>query len=104
MCSGWLLQLKKSGSQRSQRIAAEDVEKAEQAVRKLTHAAVPVTLSWHDLTFDFFIPQIQESRLVLQYVSGWAEPGDVVGILGCTGAGKTTLLNCLAGDKKLPTF
>jgi len=73
-----------------------------QAEIKLSLASIPVTLSWHELSYDIMIPAIGQNRTVLSYVSGWGKPGEVVAFLGGHGAGKTTLLNCLAGKFKIP--
>ncbi|KAJ7522819.1 hypothetical protein O6H91_18G028200 [Diphasiastrum complanatum] len=67
--------------------------------KRLSQVPIPVTLSWHELSYDILITSIGKTHNILSYISGWAEPGDMVAILGCTGAGKTTLLNCLAGRK-----
>ncbi|CAM6101594.1 unnamed protein product [Calypogeia fissa] len=64
---------------------------------KLSLAATPVTLSWHELSYDILLPGLGKTLSLLSYVSGWAEPGEMVGLVGATGAGKTVLLNCLAG-------
>jgi ABC-type multidrug transport system ATPase subunit len=47
------------------------------------------------------VPAIGQTRTVLNYVSGWGNPGEMVALLGGHGAGKTTLLNCLAGMLKI---
>lgn len=73
------------------------VEDVELAVRKLSHTAVPITLSWHELSYDVMIPVINKPRKILSSVSGWGEPSDMVALLGSEAGGKTALLNCLAG-------
>lgn len=78
------------------------VEDVELAVRKLSHTAVPITLSWHELSYDVMIPVINKPRKILSSVSGWGEPSDMVALLGSEAGGKTALLNCLAGRKVLP--
>lgn len=57
-----------------------------------------MTLSWQDLHYNLYIPQIHAYRPVLSGVSGWASPGETMAILGLSGAGKTTLLDALAGQ------
>ncbi|KAG6540811.1 hypothetical protein Mapa_017836 [Marchantia paleacea] len=68
-------------------------------ILKLSLAPVPVTLSWHELSYNILIPDIRKEVSILHYVSGWAAPGEMVALLGGAGSGKTTLLNCLAGRK-----
>ncbi|MCO5571123.1 hypothetical protein L7F22_024855 [Adiantum nelumboides] len=75
---------------------AEDVVLA---VKKLSHVALPVTLSWHELSYDEIIPVINRPRTFLSSVSGWGEPSDMVAFLGSEAGGNTALLNCLAGRK-----
>ena len=64
---------------------------------ELSHTAIPITLSWHELNYDIMVPSFRTPRSILSYVSGWGEPNDMVAFLGNHGAGKTTLLNCLSG-------
>ncbi|KAL3689857.1 hypothetical protein R1sor_016166 [Riccia sorocarpa] len=81
----------------------QDVELASNAPPvKLSLSAIPVTLSWHELSYNFIAPTIRKEISILQYISGWASPGEMVAILGGAGSGKTTLLNCLAGRKVIP--
>lgn len=79
---------------RTESIIARDVEGQGP---KLSLLSTPVTLSWHELSYDILIPSVSKTLSLLTYVSGWAEPGELVGLAGATGAGKTILLNCLAG-------
>lgn len=71
-----------------------------QAESKLSLKSIPITLSWHELNYDIMIPTIGQTRTVLNYVSGWGKPGEMVALLGVSGAGKSTLLNCLAGTSE----
>eukprot|EP00850_Spirogloea_muscicola_P004781 SM000021S06414 [mRNA] locus=s21:129930:140406:+ [translate_table: standard] len=63
----------------------------------LDELLVPITLSWHNLGYELFNPQIGQSRRLLDDISGWTKPGEILLLLGAGGAGKSTLLNCLAG-------
>lgn len=45
------------------------------------------------------IPGIQDPRILLSNVSGFAKPGSMTALMGSSGAGKTTLLDVLAGRK-----
>ncbi|PAV77880.1 hypothetical protein WR25_05910 [Diploscapter pachys] len=51
----------------------------------------PITLSWQDIRVS--APKI--NRDILHGVSGIANPGELVALMGASGAGKTTLLNTL---------
>lgn len=66
----------------------------------------PIQLVFRDVTFTVKtkkkvgrLPwQTQTSqRTLLDHVTGFANPGEVLAIMGSSGAGKTTLLNALAG-------
>ena len=50
-----------------------------------------VTVTWSNLDVSL------GGKKILTDISGYLQPGEMVGILGATGSGKTTLLNCLAG-------
>jgi ABC-type multidrug transport system ATPase subunit len=45
------------------------------------------------------IPGVNDPRILLNYVSGYAKPGTMTALMGSSGAGKTTLLDVLAGRK-----
>ena len=79
-------------------------EDVENGVMQLFLMPIPVTLSWHELSYDVILPVIKRPRTILNCVSGWGEPNDMVAFIGGQAAGKTTLLNCLAGIiyKNLP--
>ncbi|KAL5006506.1 hypothetical protein ScPMuIL_015312 [Solemya velum] len=65
-------------------------------------AVGPVTLTWTNLNaslksqkFSLWGKYKEEDRVILKQVSGTAESGSFLAILGASGAGKTTLLNVL---------
>jgi len=78
----------------------------------------PVLVSWTDINYQVRIsdPNAKPrgilgrlrggpyaSKPVLENVSGYAEPGEILFIMGATGAGKTSLLNVLAQRTKVNT-
>ena len=52
-----------------------------------------VTLTWDNLT-----AKVGE-KLILDDISGYCQPGQMLAIMGPSGAGKTTLLSLLASKK-----
>ncbi|KAL1504553.1 hypothetical protein AB1Y20_010953 [Prymnesium parvum] len=53
------------------------------------------TVQWQDLSVT--IRRRKFEKVILQPISGAAEPGDVLAIMGPSGSGKTTMLDALAG-------
>jgi ABC-type polysaccharide/polyol phosphate transport system ATPase subunit len=70
-------------------------EKWESAKQKLSHSAIPIILSKHELNYNILIPTIGQTQGILNHVSRWGKHGDMVALLGSYESGKTTLLNCL---------
>eukprot|EP01083_Nonionella_stella_P067382 178199_1 len=56
----------------------------------------PIQLSFRNINF-FSTRKENTGKQILQNVSGIAEPGQFLAILGPSGAGKTSLLSLLAG-------
>ncbi|KAE9462215.1 hypothetical protein C3L33_05882, partial [Rhododendron williamsianum] len=56
---------------------------------------VPAFLVWEDLTV--VLPKNGTTRRLLSGLTGYAEPGRIMAIMGPSGSGKSTLLDCLAG-------
>ena len=50
--------------------------------------------TWRDVSYDVHIKD--ETRRLLDNVSGWVKPGTLTALMGVSGAGKTTLLDVLA--------
>jgi len=61
-------------------------------------AFVPVTLQWRDVRSVLELKRGAESKRILDGVSGAAEPGRMLAIMGASGSGKTSLLNVLSGQ------
>ncbi|KAJ4370790.1 Multidrug resistance protein [Neocucurbitaria cava] len=54
------------------------------------------TFMWENLSLE--VPDKKKgSKVILEDVRGWVEPGTLTALIGQTGAGKTSLLNVLAG-------
>ncbi|TMW61229.1 hypothetical protein Poli38472_013692 [Pythium oligandrum] len=65
--------------------------------------APKLTLQWHNLTLKASAknPQTKqvEEKVILNDVSGYAKPGELLVIMGPSGAGKSSLLDCISGRK-----
>ena len=53
-----------------------------------------LTVEWNNLNFTVTTPEGE--KRILNDVSGFAKPGQLLAIMGPSGAGKTSLLNALA--------
>ncbi|KAK1440280.1 hypothetical protein QVD17_06105 [Tagetes erecta] len=56
-----------------------------------------VSLTWKDLWVTVHDGQTGGSRSILEGVTGYARPGELLAIMGPSGSGKSTLLDALAG-------
>jgi len=58
----------------------------------------PVEMSWQNLTSTITVGRRKKkSRTLLNNVSGYVRPGQLLAIMGPSGAGKTTMINILTG-------
>lgn len=98
------------GLDRCDRLATRRLSQAYQASadqRDLLHPMTRVTLEWRDIVHTVAPPYTLADRAggrarpppqpLLRSVSGLAQPGQVVALMGPSGAGKTSLLRILAG-------
>lgn len=83
------------------RSSMEAAERSEGRKDKYGEAAIAASmyLVWENLSV--MVPNLwngQSRRLLLNGLSGYAEPGRIMAIMGPSGSGKSTLLDSLAGS------
>ncbi|KAJ6683596.1 hypothetical protein OIU85_007300 [Salix viminalis] len=62
-----------------------------------------VSITWEDLAVA--VSNRKDGfRSILQGLTGYAQPGEVLAIMGPSGCGKTTLLDALAGNQSQKPF
>ncbi|KAM1862365.1 hypothetical protein ACFX14_002843 [Malus domestica] len=65
-----------------------------------------VFLTWEDLWVTVVSKKNSigsSSRSILQGLTGYAKPGELLAIMGPSGCGKSTLLDALGGNNRYPT-
>jgi ABC-type multidrug transport system ATPase subunit len=67
------------------------------AAEVLNSSAHQSKFTWKDL--NYFVPFHGEEKQLLQNISGFAKPGQLLALMGTSGAGKTTLMDVLAQRK-----
>lgn len=68
-----------------------EVELSTSPYERINHDQMPLQLCWKDLCYS------RDNKEFIQGVSGCADFGQLLAIMGSSGAGKTTLLNILSG-------
>ncbi|KAL3686713.1 hypothetical protein R1sor_013022 [Riccia sorocarpa] len=58
---------------------------------------MPARLTWKDLWVEVGMGSKSENQVLLHSLTGYAEPGAMLAIMGPSGSGKSTLLDSLAG-------
>ncbi|TMW61219.1 hypothetical protein Poli38472_013682 [Pythium oligandrum] len=70
---------------------------------KYASTAPQLTLQWNNLVLKASVknPQTKQvdEKVILNDVSGYAKPGELLVIMGPSGAGKSSLLDCISGRK-----
>lgn len=87
------------------RSSVEVAERSEGRKSKYGQVAIAgsMYLVWENLSV--MVPNLwngQSRRLLLDGLSGYAEPGRIMAIMGPSGSGKSTLLDSLAGSLSSP--
>ena len=63
----------------------------------IKNVKVGAQLAWKSLSVEVEVKE-KASKVILSNLSGVAQPGQLIAIMGSSGAGKTTLLNALANQ------
>jgi hypothetical protein len=50
--------------------------------QKLSHSAIPIILSWHELNYNILIPTIRQTQAIFNHVFRWGKLEDMVALLG----------------------
>ncbi|BBN07153.1 ATP-binding cassette, subfamily G (WHITE), member 2 [Marchantia polymorpha subsp. ruderalis] len=58
---------------------------------------MPARLTWKDLWVEVAVGSKSDNQVLLHSLTGYAEPGAMLAIMGPSGSGKSTLLDSLAG-------
>jgi ATP-binding cassette subfamily G (WHITE) protein 2 (SNQ2) len=74
----------------------KDRSNEEGSEMKINSASI---LTWEDLNYEVPVPG--GTRMLLNHIYGYVQPGELTALMGASGAGKTTLLDVLASRKNI---
>lgn len=83
------------------RLGAGALSSAKASFQLTSMPFTPATLSWRDLKYTVFIGKEKTPRVLLNHISGYAEPGKLIALMGSSGAGKTVRTFCKHCTRRL---